>query len=440
MNPVDLARGRSFKGLASYLLHDASEDEGEHQASAERVGWTQSHNLNDASADKAWRLMVATSKSADALKKAAGETNVGAKNTKPVYHYVITWPAADQPSEQLQKQAVAESLKTLKLDEHQALAVQHLDGQAPHVHVMVNLINPENGTTPKLSYTKRNLRKWANEFELKHGLQVTQGSAANAVKRTNGEAVDARRKSRNVYEQEQREGKDRRTAWLRDRSSRVAQDLQRQNKALQARHTAEWAKIKGGYYARRDGLYAAEKDDVAKAITQVKDHFKPKWAAVYQNNRERLKQFEQSERSAFMQIFTATTTFLQARREGKNVLRSLDSAMSATARRELIERWNRQDKDKLKKEVNQEISSAVQLIREGADIKISGNRTAFLDQCGELKHQQQAARSVQREKWREYSVNRRSGFAKVTGQKLDQGRALQQDSGLRQALGRKLEP
>lgn len=440
MNPVDLARGRSFKGLANYLLHDASEDEGAHRSSDERVGWTQSHNLNEASADRAWRLMVATSKSADALKKAAGETNVGAKNTKPVYHYVLTWPAADKVSEQLQKQAVAESLKTLKLDEHQALAVQHLDGQAPHVHVMVNLINPENGTTPKLSYTKKNLRKWANEFELKHGLQVTQGSTANAAKRTNGEAVDARRKPRNVYEQEQREGKDRRMAWLRDRSSRTAQALQRENKALQARHTAEWAKIKKGYYARRDGLYAAEKEDVAKATMQVKDRFKPQWAAVYKNNRERMKQFEHSERSAFMQFFSATTTFMMARRQGKNLLRSLDAAMSATERRAIIETWNRQDKDRLKKEVNQEISSAVQLIREGADIKISGNRTAFLDQCGELKHQQQAARAVQREKWREYSAGRRSGFAEVTGQKLGQGRAQQQDNGLRQVLGRKLEP
>lgn len=440
MNPIDLARGRSFKGLANYLLHDVSEEAGEGRSSTERVGWTQSHNLNDALADKSWRLMVATSKSADALKKAAGETNVGAKNTKPVYHYVLTWPAADAPSEQLQKQAVAESLKTLKLDEHQALAVQHLDGQAPHVHVMVNLINPENGTTPKLSYTKKNLRKWANEFELKHGLQVTQGSTANGVKRSNGEAVDARRKPRNVYEQEQREGKDRRMAWLRDRSSRAAQALQRENKALQARHTAEWVNIKENYYARRDGLYAAEKEDVAKAIQQVKDRFKPQWAAVYQGNRKRMKQFEQSERSAFLQIFTATTTFLQARRAGKTVLRSLDSAMSATARRELIEKWNRQDKDRLKKEVNQEIASAIQLIREGADIKISGHRAAFLDQCGELKHQQQAARSAQREKWRAYSAGRRTGFAEVTGQKLDQGRAQQQDRGLRQALGRKLTP
>ena len=138
MNPVELGRGRSFKGLAAYLLHDASEGEGEQRSSSERVGWTQSFNLNDAPANKAWPLMAATARSADALKEAAGVRKGGAKNETPVYHYVVTWPESDSDkiSPELRQKAVAESLETLKLDEHQALAIEHTDEAHPHIHVM----------------------------------------------------------------------------------------------------------------------------------------------------------------------------------------------------------------------------------------------------------------------------------------------------------------
>lgn len=67
MNPVEIGTGKSFKGLAAYLLHDPAQA----QTSA-RVGWVQSFNLDDADPDRAWRLMAATAKSADQLKEAAG--------------------------------------------------------------------------------------------------------------------------------------------------------------------------------------------------------------------------------------------------------------------------------------------------------------------------------------------------------------------------------
>lgn len=439
MNPIDLGRGRSFKGLSNYLLHDAAEEEGEKLSTAERVGWTQSHNLNDATADKAWRLMVATATSADALKKAAGETKVGAKNTKPVYHYSITWPEADQPSEALQKTAVAESLKALGLEEHQALAVQHKDGK-PHVHVMVNLVNPENGTTPKLSYTHKKLRTWANKFELKHGLQVCEVSRVNEAKRKEGEYPDARRKPRNVYEQEQREGKDRRTAWLRDREDRMAREIQRENKALQARQAAEWAGIKESYYSRRDGLHADKDAAVKQTTADIKASFKPKWAAVFKNNRDRMKQFEKSERSAFLQIFTATTTFMESRRAGASFLKSLAAAGNQAERRAVIEKWNKRDEDALSREVRREISAAIRQVKEGHDVTITGARASFLDQCKELKAEQTAAKAVQREKWREYAERRRAGYQQVTGQKIDHSRLLKQNEGLRQYIGRNREP
>ncbi|MFO4987113.1 hypothetical protein RCK87_25570, partial [Salmonella enterica subsp. enterica serovar 1,4,[5],12:i:-] len=67
MNPVEIGIGKSFKGLAAYLLHDPGR-----AATAERVAWSDSFNLDGADAEKAWRLMAATALSADQLKAAAG--------------------------------------------------------------------------------------------------------------------------------------------------------------------------------------------------------------------------------------------------------------------------------------------------------------------------------------------------------------------------------
>jgi Ti-type conjugative transfer relaxase TraA len=110
-----------------------------------RVGWSMAMNVGDMAPEKAWAAMRNTAESADLLKEANGSRIGGRKCSKPVYHYSITWPSEDAPSDRLQKLAVKESLKELGLDDHEAMAVQHLDGDHPHVHVMVNLIHPETG-------------------------------------------------------------------------------------------------------------------------------------------------------------------------------------------------------------------------------------------------------------------------------------------------------
>jgi len=261
MNPVELDRGQSFKGLATYLTHDPK------AKTSERVGWTQSFNLNDADPDRSWRLMASTAKSADALKEAAGVEVKGRKATKPVYHYTLTWSETDQINEALQRNAVRESLQALGLDKHQALAVQHRDGK-PHVHIMVNLIDPETGVSAttaqmqpngkkasKLTNSKRKLRQWANQFEQKHGLEITEGSRINAQKRQEGEKVDARRKPRNVYEQEKGEGKDKRLLWLKTQEKGLAQGLQAENKAAQERFDAKWVSGQGNLFSAARGAY-----------------------------------------------------------------------------------------------------------------------------------------------------------------------------------------
>ena len=146
MNPVEITQGKSFKGLSQYLLYDQSEAEEISRPISNRVGWRQTYNLAETSPEDAWRMMLATANSANALKEASGiKKGKAVKNT--VYHYSINFNPEDELTREIQQRAVAESMKALGLEDHQALAVEHTDKAHNHIHVMVNLIDPANGMT-----------------------------------------------------------------------------------------------------------------------------------------------------------------------------------------------------------------------------------------------------------------------------------------------------
>jgi hypothetical protein len=427
MNPVELKRGSSFKGLATYLLHDVKSD------TSERVGWTQSYNLNDADGDRAWRLMACTAKSAEALKAAAGEAKTGAKVHKPVYHFTLTWSGSDQVSNGLQQTAVAEALETLKLNGHQALAVQHTDDH-PHVHVMVNLVNPENGTVPKLSYTQKNLRKWANKFEEKHGLKITQGSRLNEQKRQRGEQVDARRKPRNIYEQQKAEGKNPRLQWLKNQEQGLAKNLQLENRELKERHSTEWETLKQGFYAQKDALETAREEDIQTTITDTKAAYKPRWAALFRQNREAIKKFEAGENSTVSKIVNMGRSFLAARREGKSIAGSFTTSAREDGRRHYVDKENNKRQQALADELQSNISSNIKGIKARHNANMNKARTAYLEQCKALSKTQKDERRQQQQKWREYRQRRQQNYQRMSSARQQQSRKQGRGKGYGQSL------
>ena len=150
--------GRSFAGVAAYCLHDRREPGEPQPESAERVEWTETRNLPTSRGDRAAAIMAATAEAAPELKRLAGASAVGRRLEKPVCHYSLSW-AKDQyevTDRQEMQRAVAESLTTLGLETHQALIVAHGDGH-PHVHVIVNRVDPESGKAATLSRSKLRL-------------------------------------------------------------------------------------------------------------------------------------------------------------------------------------------------------------------------------------------------------------------------------------------
>ena len=155
------------------------------------------------------------------------------------------------------RRAALESLKALGLEEHQALIVSHRDGQ-PHVHVIANRVDPENGKAAGLSRSKLRLSKWAEDYERGQGEIRCPSRVRNNAQRVQGKrVVDGRGRSGGRWRREQmspqgeprevipaeRDGLQReRVAWhrarLQRRRAQALGELERQTKR-------EWSALYG---------------------------------------------------------------------------------------------------------------------------------------------------------------------------------------------------
>ena len=279
-----------------------------------RVGWSMAMNVGQVPPEAAWKVMQSTADSAALLKQANG-IKAGKACEKPVYHYSITWPEADAPSHSVQKQAVRESLIALRLHNHEAIAVQHLDG-VPHVHVMVNLVHPETGMSAstaveqangkkasKLSNSHKKLRSWANAFERTHGLQITEGSALNAHRRRQGENVNARRKNRTVYEREKRESREAMMGWFIKQQAEKGRNIGVAQRGRQAQRASTWRDLFGRFASTRMAKDTSILNDFITAAQQLKQAAR----ADRQEERQAWRRYGTERATAFNDVVQGAT-------------------------------------------------------------------------------------------------------------------------------------
>ena len=179
--------GKSFGGVVSYLMHDKTEA-GKQPKTSDRVGFVAVENLVTRDPLTAARVMAGTAYDAPALKQLSGESTKGRKLTKPVYHYSLNWsPDEPRPDQAAMREAVQTSLDDLGMTGNQALLIEHTDTPHPHVHVVVNRVDPETGRAASTSHDARKLSSWARCWEQFHGdIQISR-YAEGLV--TDGDAV-----------------------------------------------------------------------------------------------------------------------------------------------------------------------------------------------------------------------------------------------------------
>ena len=191
MIPRLMEGGASFKGAALYYLHDKREEGEASRTTSARVAWTFTLNLPTDDPERAWRMMAHTAMSQAELKAAAGVKATGRKLTKPVMAYSLAWsPDEDPPAPHEMLEAAQASLAALGLEQHQALVVCHNDTAHPHVHVLINRVNPVNGIAHNGSKTKLKLSAWAEDYERSRGQILCVERVENNAARREGQNPD----------------------------------------------------------------------------------------------------------------------------------------------------------------------------------------------------------------------------------------------------------
>lgn len=359
--------------------------------------------------------------SADQLKEAAGiKKGKAAKNT--AYHFSLNFNPKDEPSEEMQRAAVTSALKAFGLEKYQALAVAHRDTGHAHVHVMVNLIDPEtglsaaskqpNGQAAVLSNMQKKMSKWAGQFERDHGLVVTEGRLENANKRAQGEQVDATRKPRNVYEQEKTETTDRRDDFKKRQQADKVRDLTAENRQMHERHDVEWASLKASYRAEKD------------AKTR-------KWQALFMRQRSEKQDFARGEKSAIGRIWHAAAVVRDRALDG-DLLGGFVAAFSAEERAAIIQRKHDMEGKKFAAQIRKGFAERIADLNEELAGKNTQARHRFMVAGDELKRDQAEAKAAMKERWRGYSAGRREALSKGRGRAVQQGqsRGMERSRGL----------
>ena len=189
MNVRIAGRGHSFKGAGLYYLHDKDAQ------TKERVGFTHVHNIQTDDPGKAINMMIYTANNADHLKDQAGIKKTGAKRTQgPVYTYSLNYEPDRKPTKEQMVGDAQETLRRLGLEDHQAVFIEHTDTDHPHLHIMANLINPNDGRVHVPSWSKLKCSDWALEKEREQGAITSPEREINNAKRKNGGFVKYKEK------------------------------------------------------------------------------------------------------------------------------------------------------------------------------------------------------------------------------------------------------
>lgn len=308
--------GGSFRGAALYYLHDKRQEGEKIRLTTARVAWTETINLPTDSPERAWRMMADTASQQGALKTAAGIKATGRKLENPVLAYSLSWHPDEKPDRAAMHSAALESLKVLGLEDHQVLLVTHQDEPHPHIHLIVNRVNPNDGRAAALSKSKLALSKWAEDYEHRQGLvrceeRVKNNAARDVRKQFDRAGADKRprsdfRKASNDHRGSFQARKVAAAATKRNRLRAEELKLQQRakdralserSKALYARHRQEWKDLTEAYNARKTQIAAMRERAVKIGIAKMKEDGKGDWRKLYQRQRKSERAFMQRERS-----------------------------------------------------------------------------------------------------------------------------------------------
>ncbi|MEO0399633.1 MAG: relaxase/mobilization nuclease domain-containing protein [Pseudomonadota bacterium] len=429
--------GTSFKGTAQYLLHDID------AASDERVTWTHTRNLAVDDPYFAWRIMAATAKDADRIKRQHHETEQSAlpqnervsyrsskQSFNHVFHYALTWHPEEGVAlsrEQMIRSA-EDSLKALGGDDLQALIVCHQDTAHPHIHIMVNRIHPETGkTVPVESNAQKKLSALALQYDRERGFTYAPQREMNARKRELSIPYQAeKRASRHIYEQMREVGEaveaapDRAEALRRDQTA-SDRALSRQQRDQYDRHHKASAELSFAH-KRRKAYIAADADHAkAEAKRIVGAAYDQRLQAHLETAQAEIKQLREAEASTLGRLQEHLRAFRVAWRvsDGENfrgrVAETFKGFGGEGYAETVLRKKQKKDEQQISGEFKGRLKSETRNIEWIRREAIAENYERYKREHQALKEQRRADKEAYRSKWRLRDEERDEawhGFAK----------------------------
>lgn len=420
MVPDVAKKGHSFKGAFAYYLHDKGAD------TAERVAWSETRNLATDNPEAAKRIMIATAKQADQLKAAAGVKNTGAKSKAAVYAYSLSWRAdevAGLDREGMIRAADA-SLKVLGADHLQAVIVCHQDTAHPHVHIILNRVDPQNGKLYPANNDYLKLSAWAEKYEQGNGKIVTPRRAENNAKRAAGEFVratkapDAKRPSE-AFKTAATEGSPKRPSEafktaagdphqvLRTRAA----DLARHGAEQRGRHKQQWADLSSSNKAARQAIYSRSNAAIEADRAKLKEDFKPLWRDLFRRQRGEVRAFVARDSTLLGALAHAGFAVAATRAEGdeKSILREFFRfAVNKDARFKLLQDRHAGEQRDLGGQHKAAVAAAVKLAKAKRGDELARQRQAFAMQRAALIEAQNKAQDATRQGWRDLTAAKKA--------------------------------
>ena len=444
MNPKIAQRGTSFKGASLYYLHDKrGNDKDSHRTSSERVAWTKTRNITSDNAEFAFRIMSATAMDKDRLKAQAGVKNTGNKSKGDVYSYSLAWHPEEKGkfSQADMLEAVDQSLKALGAQDHQAVIIAHQDTAHPHVHVVLNMVHPQNGKNLNLSNDRNKLDKWANIYrksrgeeykynpnrdrkynaidDRKRGMKVPFIDGENIPRslkedfkqvKNLGDKNDYQRFKQQVKEQYQGEK-------IRVSVNGKTEDLNLSQFGLyqKTKHCQEWHVLKTEYAQKKKQISKDYFNEKERTIEAIKSQMKPAFAEAYKQHRQQVAYWNKRDKHLVGKLQNALEavkfTKKQGRGENKHFVHSLFTALSKTGYREqALKNVLYKQLKTIKAEQNKQIKHAVSMLNNDRKGRLSGAKQGLDLKAQLLKDTQKNERLELQSRWQRLNDRRKKAI------------------------------
>ncbi|MDA5250279.1 relaxase/mobilization nuclease domain-containing protein [Agrobacterium sp. MAFF210268] len=348
----------------------------------------------------ALRVMVATAKQADELKARAGVKNTGKKSTKVVQTYSLSWhpdEAATLTRDEMVRAADA-SLKVLGAENRQAVIVCHTDQEHPHVHVILNRVDPEDGRMLTTNNNFYKLSDWANQYERERGRVLTP---RREEKRQQREQNADKAKRREYTEQKRAAAKEQ----AHDPKTRAAL-LRELGASQKVQHRDQWRDLATREKADRNEIYRLSGVAIAATIEQHKAECKPIWAEHYRGKRAAERRFNQREKSMSGVVVNAFVAARHQQASGQLEGRGLFSAtvanvFSSRARQQAFEQAQEMTRQQLASRLKSIVDNEISNLKEQRGRDLAKHRDLFKAERSALIDRQDGERAKLREAWKQ---------------------------------------